>query len=38
MGDKDTPTTPFLKVEGGHITRGGEPIILKGAGLGGWSE
>lgn len=32
------PTTPYLKVEGGHITKDGVPIILKGAGLGGWSE
>lgn len=38
MGSNEKPTTPFLKVEGGHITRDGEPIILKGAGLGGWSE
>lgn len=28
----------FLKVEGGHIVRDGKPIVLKGAGLGGWSE
>jgi len=28
----------YLKVEGSNITRDGEPILLKGASLGGWSE
>jgi hypothetical protein len=28
----------FLQVEGSHITRDGKPIVLQGAGLGGWSE
>lgn len=30
--------TEFLKVEGKNIVVDGKPIILKGAGLGGWSE
>ena len=28
----------FLKVDGKDIVVNGKPIILKGAGLGGWSE
>jgi len=28
----------FLKVTGRDITLDGEPVLLKGAGLGGWSE
>lgn len=28
--------TDYLKVEGANITLHGKPIILKGAGLGGW--
>lgn len=31
-------TRSFLTVQGEHITLDGKPIILKGAGLGGWSK
>lgn len=31
-----SPTGEYLKVSGSEITLHGEPVLLKGAGLGGW--
>ena len=37
IGSTRIPEDGFLKVQGEDITLNGDPILLKGAGLGGWS-
>jgi hypothetical protein len=38
MTANGTDAGDYLVVKGNEITLHGEPILLKGAGLGGWSE
>jgi hypothetical protein len=38
QGNRSKASQGFLKVTGDNITLDGEPVVLKGAALGGWSE